>query len=68
MNVVEDLSKKRLAILGLGKMGSILLKALLKQKLFLPLNSLGIWRKNNLLSMRMEYTLSVEEIPKKLFD
>jgi pyrroline-5-carboxylate reductase len=34
--VVEDLPKKRLAILGLGKIGSILLGALVKKKLFSP--------------------------------
>ena len=39
--MVEDLSKKRLALLGLGKMGSILLQALLKHKLFLPKNSVA---------------------------
>lgn len=32
--MVDDLSKKRLAILGLGKMGSILLQALMKKHLF----------------------------------
>ncbi len=42
--MVEDLSKKRLAILGLGKIGSILLQALLKQKLFLPKNSVATVR------------------------
>ena len=33
--MVEDLSKKRLAILGLGKMGSILLQPLLKAEAIL---------------------------------
>ncbi len=42
--MVEDLSKKRLALLGLGKMGSILLRALLKHKLFLPKNSVATVR------------------------
>ena len=42
--MVEDLSKKRLAILGLGKMGGILLQALLKQKLFLPKNTVATVR------------------------
>ena len=42
--MVEDLSKKRLALLGLGKMGSILLQALLKQKVFLPKNSVATVR------------------------
>ena len=42
--MVEDLSKQRLALLGLGKMGSILLQALLKHKLFLPENSVATVR------------------------
>ena len=42
--MVEDLSKKRLALLGLGKMGSILLPALLKHTLFLPKNSVATVR------------------------